>query len=330
MTSLYDWSPTNATTNGVVDTTAGISIAEGATPPPNVNNGMRAMMLRTAQLRDDIGGVVVETGTNTLIITTSGTPYTAYVTGMLFRFIAAASNTAAVTATVNAGSSKKVRKISGGTDVDLGVGDILQGGYYETIFAAAADSAAGAWILQNPSGTTLPTTFLDNVFRVKDDGDATKQIALQASGITTGTTRTITMPDSDVTLQPVTTSAQYLANTAGKSLSTDQVWGAVAVPTALTPGATVAWDMSLGIDFTLAPVQNFTLSNPTNVKVGQRGRIRIVQDGTGSRTFTKSSNMKTAGGVAIVLTTTAAAIDYIDYDVASSTEIRLSVSKGWA
>lgn len=43
--------------------------------------------------------------------------------------------------------------------------------------------------------------YLDTQFRIQDDGDTTKQIAFQASGITTGTTRTITMPDSDVTLK---------------------------------------------------------------------------------------------------------------------------------
>jgi hypothetical protein len=42
--------------------------------------------------------------------------------------------------------------------------------------------------------------FIDNVFRIQDDGDTTKQIAFQASGITTATTRTITMTDADVNL----------------------------------------------------------------------------------------------------------------------------------
>lgn len=44
------------------------------------------------------------------------------------------------------------------------------------------------------------TEFADDVFRVQDNGDATKEVAIQASGITTGTVRTITMPDADVDL----------------------------------------------------------------------------------------------------------------------------------
>lgn len=42
--------------------------------------------------------------------------------------------------------------------------------------------------------------FSDNTFRIQDDGDVTKEIAFQASGITTATVRTITMPDADVDL----------------------------------------------------------------------------------------------------------------------------------
>ena len=48
------------------------------------------------------------------------------------------------------------------------------------------------------SGVAAAVEFADNVFRIQDDGDATKEIAFQASAITTGTTRTITMPDANV------------------------------------------------------------------------------------------------------------------------------------
>lgn len=43
-------------------------------------------------------------------------------------------------------------------------------------------------------------SFQDSTFGIYDNGDATKIIGFQASGISTGTTRTITMPDSNVDL----------------------------------------------------------------------------------------------------------------------------------
>lgn len=44
------------------------------------------------------------------------------------------------------------------------------------------------------------SSFADNVFFITDDGDATKKIAFQASGITAGNTRTFTAPDASGTL----------------------------------------------------------------------------------------------------------------------------------
>lgn len=49
------------------------------------------------------------------------------------------------------------------------------------------------------------TTVADNVFRIQDNTDATKQIAFEASGITTGTTRTLTPPDSSGTIALIDT-----------------------------------------------------------------------------------------------------------------------------
>jgi hypothetical protein len=56
------------------------------------------------------------------------------------------------------------------------------------------------WIETSSSGSV----FADDVFRIEDDIDATKEIAFQAANITTATTRTITMPDQNVDLTPGT------------------------------------------------------------------------------------------------------------------------------
>jgi len=46
----------------------------------------------------------------------------------------------------------------------------------------------------------LPATFLDTNFRVQDNGDNTKQLAFECSGISTSTTRTLTVPNENGTI----------------------------------------------------------------------------------------------------------------------------------
>jgi hypothetical protein len=112
----------------------------------------------------------------------------------------------------------------------------------------------------------------------------------------------------------IASAANFQANTASKLLSANGVWSAGAL-TALTDAATIAVDLSAGINFSVTLGGNRTLGAPTNAKVGQAGSIWITQDGTGSRTLAYASAWKTAGGVAPVLTTTAAAVDRLDYVV---------------
>ena len=91
--------------------------------------------------------------------------------------------------------------------------------------------------------------------------------------------------------------------------------------TTLTPGTTVTPDLAVSNNFSLTPVQNTTIANPTNITAGQSGSIFIVQDGTGSRTAAWGSYWDFAAGTAPTLTTTASAVDRVDYVVRSSTSI---------
>ena len=89
----------------------------------------------------------------------------------------------------------------------------------------------------------------------------------------------------------------------------------------LTDGATITPDFSTGNLFTVTLGGNRTLANPTNLVAGQSGAIFLVQDGTGSRTLGFGSHFDFAGGTAPTLTTTASAVDRIDYVVRTTTSI---------
>jgi hypothetical protein len=91
--------------------------------------------------------------------------------------------------------------------------------------------------------------------------------------------------------------------------------------TALTDGATITPDFSLNNHYEVTLGGNRTLANPTNVVAGQSGVIRVVQDGSGSRTLAYGSNWKFSNGAAPVLTTTINAVDLLVYFCESSTRI---------
>jgi hypothetical protein len=98
--------------------------------------------------------------------------------------------------------------------------------------------------------------------------------------------------------------------------------GAVAEIGTLVDGATITPDLSTNCNFTVTLGGNRTLANPTNITAGQSGSIFIVQDATGSRVLSWGSYWDFSGGTAPTLTTTANAIDRVDYVVRSATSIQ--------
>lgn len=67
--------------------------------------------------------------------------------------------------------------------------------------------------LTSPTLTTPTMTILDNALTIQDNGDTTKQLQLQLSGITTGTTRTLTVPDASTTVVGTDTTQTLTAKT---------------------------------------------------------------------------------------------------------------------
>ena len=108
----------------------------------------------------------------------------------------------------------------------------------------------------------------------------------------------------------------------GETTSSDQLEGRYAVEIAtLTDAATITPDFGANQNFTVTLAGNRTLANPSNMVVGQTGSIFLVQDATGSRTLSFGSSYDFTAGTAPTLSSTAAAVDRIDYIVRTSTSI---------
>ena len=112
--------------------------------------------------------------------------------------------------------------------------------------------------------------------------------------------------------------------TAKAALATAQTFtaGQRGEVTALTSAASVTIDLADSNNYSCTMAHNITFANPTNAVAGQSGSIFLTQDGTGSRTGSWGANWDWAGGTAPTLTTTAAAVDRIDYVVRSATSIQ--------
>lgn len=157
------------------------------------------------------------------------------------------------------------------------------------------DGSAASW------GSVIPTTR-----------------AISAGGLATGggdlsADRTITVAEA--------ASADVLTGTTKtKAMTPGDTYEALAEVT-LTYGATVTPDMATFINAAVTLTGNVTLANPTSPKPGQSGRIRIIQDGTGSRLLSAVGSFWKRSGGAPTLTTTASAYDVLVYDVISTTLI---------
>lgn len=201
------------------------------------------------------------------------------------------------------------------TNLGVGTGDSPQfagvniGHATDTTVArvGAGDIAVEGNLLYRAAGTDVPVT---------DGGTGASTAAGARTNLGLGTSAT----------QDVATAAEFMANTADKMLDTDGVWTA-ADGVALTDAATIAVDMATFINATVTLGGNRTLGAPSNTKNYQTGVIKIVQDGTGSRTLAYHANWKFANGAAPVLTTTAGAVDLLFYEVISSTFIYATVVK---
>ena len=89
----------------------------------------------------------------------------------------------------------------------------------------------------------------------------------------------------------------------------------------LTDAATITWDNDDGRDAKVTLTANRIMGNISNVVEGQVYTIWIIQDTTGTRLITWSSNYKFSGGVPITLSAGPGVVDKITFKAISSTEL---------
>ena len=102
---------------------------------------------------------------------------------------------------------------------------------------------------------------------------------------------------------------------------------AIADIVSLTDGTSVSISFQNGQNFSLTLAGNRTLESPNHSVPGQVGSIFLVQDGTGSRTLSYGANWEFPAASAPTLSTSAAAVDRLDYIVRTSTAVQAILSK---
>lgn len=206
--------------------------------------------------------------------------------------------------------------------------------------AGVSDGDKGDVVVSASGATWTIDTNAISTTKVADNAITLAKLATQAANtvlanatasaavptaVALGTNQLLGRLAANIVAIDIATAAQYLANTASKILSTDKVWSAAAA-VALTDAATVALDMSTFINGSFTIGGNRTLGNPTNVKDGQSGYIKITQDGTGNRTLAFGANWKGTSG--IVLSTAAGTVDALYYNIVGSTPVITGIKKG--
>lgn len=186
--TLWKWSKT-AANNSNADST--INWAEGQAPS-SVNDSARAEMAAVAKYRDDVSGMLNTGGSSTAYTVTTNQNLTALTDGFKITVRLHAANGAAATFSPDSLAAKALRTH---TSTAVPSGAMNSGGIYTFTY----DSGDDCWYVGGFFAST-DSDFSDASFFVSDNSDATKKLAFQLSGVTTATTRTLTVPDASGTI----------------------------------------------------------------------------------------------------------------------------------
>lgn len=150
------------------------------------------MMAAVAKYRDDKSGAIDTGGSSTAYTVTSNQTFTSLSDGISVTARMHAANGTTPTLNVDSLGAKSIYSHS---STAIPEGSLNSGG----IYAFTYDLGDDCWYAHHFYNITT-TEYADNVFRVQDNSDATKELAFECSGITTGTTRTLTIADASGTI----------------------------------------------------------------------------------------------------------------------------------
>jgi hypothetical protein len=120
---------------------------------------------------------------------------------------------------------------------------------------------------------------------------------------------------ADLATAALATQSQYFSAAANTIVPTNIIYTAEQTTTF---GATTTFDFSTFINTAVTLTANITTQTLSNVKAGQAGQIRFIQDGSGSHTTVWNSIFKFSGGTTPTLSTAANAIDVLFYSCVST------------
>lgn len=190
--SLWDWSRTaasNANSDSAIDWAEGMS-------PASINNSARAMMAATAKFVYDQSGQVVTGGTSTALTATTTSSFTSLAEGRMLCVEMNATCGDNPTLNVDSRGAKKLYKFTktgNGSPVQIAAGDMQLGGRYILQYDTSLDTAAGGWIVLNPSLDHLQATWTDIASAATVNIGAAASANLRVTG-TTGITAFDSVP----------------------------------------------------------------------------------------------------------------------------------------
>lgn len=190
----------------------------------------------------------------------------------------------------------------------------------------------------NYNGLVIPSpasgTFVDNGFFIYDNGDATKQIAFEASGIATSTTRTITMPDANVNLGALTNvNIAAAAGISRSKLATGSLNRLVVndgSTGAETDAATITAARALISDANGIPTHSTVTSTELGLLSGLTGTVVTSNNFATSLTALTNANISASAGISRTKIATSAASQVLINDSSGTmtSEASLAVSRG--